>query len=129
MAGHVHLYGGFCGVETAREQRDWETYPSVLDGRGRYSEYAEGANNSTLDGFTIAGGRAENGGGMSITYALMTVANCAFTGNEALGEDAQGGGLYVRLAPVKISDCSFTGNACIGVDAASGGAYTPIPPP
>lgn len=60
----VALYGGFAGIETRLEQRDWERNPTLLSGDigepGNASDNAyhvvTGANDAVLDGFIITGG-------------------------------------------------------------------------
>jgi len=104
MKEYVHLYGGFAGGETARDQRDWEAHVTTIDGlTARDGEPAYhvviGCNNATLDGFTVTGGRNLNlyeesppggkavedapvhGPGMYNVSASPTVANCLFTRN------------------------------------------------
>jgi hypothetical protein len=69
----VSVYGGFTGTETLRTQRDFETNVTVLSGdigtQGDNSDNSyhvvvgSNTNNSTLvDGFTVKGGRADDGG-------------------------------------------------------------------
>ena len=52
----VGLYGGFTGCngleETEREQRDWETNQTAIDGTDN-GTVVIGANNSIVDGFII----------------------------------------------------------------------------
>ena len=52
MAENVHLYGGFAGTETLREERDWTAHVTAIDGQNT-RRCVIGANNATLDGFTI----------------------------------------------------------------------------
>lgn len=117
----VHLYGGFSGVENARDQRDFAVHAVVVNGitadnGGPAATVVFGADNSTLDGFTVRGGRGANGAGMLNDAASPSVANCLFTDNTAT---QYGGGILNNPAsyPV-ISNCEFTGNSA-GV---SGGA-------
>lgn len=117
----VHLYGGFTGVENARDLRDFEANPTVVNGvtannGGPAETVVFGADNSTLDGFTVRGGRGANGAGMVNDAASPRVSNCRFVDNSA----TQYGGAILNnpdAYPV-ISNCEFTGNAA-GV---SGGA-------
>ena len=120
MKENVHVYGGFEGTETAREQRDWETNVTVIDGSvARVGEPAYhvvvGANNATIDGFTITGGnangttaRAELGGGMFNNSSSPTLANCTFVGNSA---STDGGAMgNVALSSPTLDNCTFSGN-------------------
>lgn len=71
LKGGVKLYGGFAGVETALEQRNWERYKTTLSGDiglpndesdNSYSIlYIETTDSETVvDGFTFTGGNANN---------------------------------------------------------------------
>ena len=77
LKANVHVYGGFWGDETLREQRDWESNTTTISGaHGRGLDSAayhvvKGADDATLDGFTITEGNAKGaseeqkyGGGM-----------------------------------------------------------------
>lgn len=121
----VALYGGFAGTETARSQRDWSRNTTVLSG---YIELQGGASTNSysvvvvsadmglpaiLDGFTIAGGRADgeaalgNGGGIRISDSHTRITNCTFTGNQA----TRGGGVFISGGAPVIRDTTFAGNA------------------
>jgi len=109
----VGLYGGFAGAETGRDQRDWESNPTILSGDiGKTSDITDNSNHvvvgadlAVLDGFTITGGNADGsesfrqGGGMYNLDCSPTVTNCAFSANTA-GRNTlssyyyRGGGMY-----------------------------------
>ncbi len=64
----VELYGGFDGSETALEQRDIENHPVIIDGHDPndpnqieqvYHVVTVSGDKVTMDGLTIAGGRAD----------------------------------------------------------------------
>lgn len=106
----VAIYGGFKGVETAKEQRNLQGNPSILSGEigiPAYLEdnvyhvvYSEGLSDATiLDGFTIQDGKAnkdtlvfayENsvknsfGSGLINIESTLRVNNCIFQHNEAI---------------------------------------------
>jgi hypothetical protein len=69
----VALYGGFAGVETQRDQRDWKTNVSIVDGQYLVRCFNVTAD-ATLDGFTISRGYVSNPPylslGMVYTYKL-----------------------------------------------------------
>jgi hypothetical protein len=116
----VHLYGGFTGTETELDERDWETYPTIIDGstaRGGEPAYHViiGADNATLDGFTVTGGNARiegdgwgRGGGMYNYDSSPTLTSCVFTGNTCTRD---GGGMYNGgSSSPTVTDCLFQGN-------------------
>ncbi|MEW6357792.1 MAG: choice-of-anchor Q domain-containing protein [Planctomycetota bacterium] len=129
----VEIYGGFAGTETLRIQRNWITNATILSGdlNGDDVGFTNNTENSyhvvtakgvtgTLDGFTVSGGNANGlstaslGGGMYNSYsAVVTLANCTFTGNSANGG---GGGMYNQAIPASstITDCLFIGNRTNG---------------
>ena len=117
----VALYGGFAGSETACDQRNWTANVTTLcgdigivDDNGDNSYHVVvGANNATLDGFTVTGGNANgatddqrNGGGMYNNSSSPTVTNCTFSGNVAVG----GGGMCNKFSSPTVMNCTFIGN-------------------
>ena len=117
----VHVFGGFSGDENAFEERDFESNLTLINGLTALSgSPAEtvvfGANNSTLDGFTVQGGRGANGAGMLNDNASPRVAHCRFVDNQAT--QFGGGMLNNPGAYPLISDCEFLDNSA-GI---SGGA-------
>lgn len=111
MAKGVSLYGGFAGTETTRDARNWETNVTIIDGGGAYT-CVSGANNATLDGFTIQNGYASTyGGGMDNESVSPTVSNCIFTGNYA---EYYGGAIENYQCSPTIKDCTFTYNSAQG---------------
>ncbi len=123
----VLLYGGFGGTETSRDQRNYSSNETILSGEiGTAGDSTDnsyhvvvGADNATLDGFTITAGYATGekwhrlGGGMynsgdSYENPISpVVSNCTFSGNYA----ESGGAVYNHSAAPQISDCSFSGNS------------------
>lgn len=93
---------------------------------------------AVLDGFVVTAGNADggaagailelfnSGGGMYLDAAGPTVANCTFSGNNAIGF---GGGISARdgSAPT-VTDCTFSGNNALGlgggISACNGSAPT-----
>ncbi len=117
----VHLYGGFLGTESARHERDWVSNETILSGDINQADnlydnlhhVVTGANNATLDGFTITGGYSDvdfsidqYGGGMLNINASPTVENCWFTWNYA----KSGASIYNEGSSPNIINCDFTEN-------------------
>lgn len=88
------IYGGFNGTETSRDQRDIEANPTILQGtatgpndRTPTVPVVLGEGNSLLDGFTIRGGRALQGGGLLCFRTPPTIRNCTFEDNVAVHDE------------------------------------------
>jgi hypothetical protein len=107
MRSGVAIYGGFSGTEALREERDWNTNVTVIDGNNE-ARCVTGADNALLDGFTITRGSAFGiAGGMYNNNVSPTVRNCLFISNGA----ASGGGMYNSGAAPEITECTFNNNA------------------
>ncbi|MCP4593005.1 MAG: hypothetical protein GY842_19910, partial [bacterium] len=126
LVAGVTLYGGFYGYESLLEERDWEHIETILSGdlnrddatggddSDNVYHVVTGADDATIDGFTITAGNADGsnphhrGGGMYNDNASPTVTNCTFTGNSA----DYGGGManYSSSSPT-VTNCTFTGNS------------------
>jgi hypothetical protein len=133
----VRLFGGFVGTETQIAQRDWELYPTIMDGNIGDSEeatdnsytvlYINVADSTTLvDGFTIRNGYADGvdslatmcGGGVFLqahfgVETLPIVKSCKI---EYCYAEKIGGGLYIGagiegsfIAP-KVLECIISEN-------------------
>jgi hypothetical protein len=142
----VAVYGGFAGMETVRDQRDWEANVTVLSGdldmddlrdvNGVVTETANivGDNSyhvvdgsgtgssAVLDGFAVTSGHASESGadgrgaGMYIDGGSPTLRNLTLSGNLAGGN---GGGIYSSGSPA-LTDVVFSGNAA---GSSGGGMY------
>jgi predicted outer membrane repeat protein len=110
MKDGVAIYGGFSGVESGREERDWTVNISSISGAGRPGDWmVKGANNATLDGFTITGGDSNQPGGAMYNLGVysLVVTNCVFLNNKA----SEGGGIYNNNTSVTVNYCTFSGNS------------------
>ena len=132
----VGLYGGFAGTETARDQRNWVTNVTVLDGNqgGDVVTSPSGAIASTrIDGFTTRNGNSgagvrcnsssltmandticlNNGGGIACSNSSVTIDNCSITLNN-------GDGVYLSGGSASVSNTTVAFNSGYGVRMASG---------
>jgi len=130
----VALYGGFIGTESRRVLRDPRRHETILTGDLKGDDAPDFANRkdnslhvvtaikvdrtTVLDGFTIAGGNADervntatHGGGFSSDGGAPLVASCIFTGNMAVC----GGGAHVARSSGVFRDCIFWNNAAFGL--------------
>lgn len=125
---NIAIYGGFIGVETNLNQRNWTNYPTILSGNigdsNLYTdnlihvlscEYVKLNSTTILDGLTIKGGYAEstNGGGIYVnqtTDGSFKLKNCILEENYAQG---YGGALYVLNSNPIIEDCIFKNNKAL----------------
>lgn len=145
----VQLYGGFSGVETALEQRNWERFKTTLSGNIGSTDddtdnsytilYIEKTDKATIvDGFHFVGGRADNSDPFVSAYSneksggaiyamaegstvYPTVRNCNFENNYAR---EFGGAMYLFTGEGKeemlpFENCWFVNNRADGVQKKS----------
>lgn len=123
----VSLYGGFSGDETARDQRDWQAHPTILDGdldqSGTHNENSAlmilnltgtGMRTVVVDGFTV---RGSNSGGGAAIYCGDDVGVCGPTlRNLILTENTGENGAVViaslagRMAAPLFENVTFAAN-------------------
>lgn len=117
----VRVCGGFTGVETVRQQRDWNAHETILSGdipgdNSYHVVSAFGANpTAILDGVTIANGQAtgggdfNNGGGVYVDNGGVTIANSTISNNQA---GTYGGGVSTNNTGTAIVvNSSFLNNS------------------
>ena len=124
MQSSVSLYGGFVGTETNRDMRNWKDNRTILDGNktGSVITVPEGSS-STIDGFIIRNGKAEQGGGIRLIKAWARIEHNVIENNEAdyiagasPGEDGFffGGGIYCFWGKGYIINNIIRNNTCGG---------------
>ncbi len=123
MKQGVALYGGFAGTELGRSERNWITNVTTIDGENA-RRCVIGANNATLDGFAIARGYKDSGGGGMLNDGVSpTVNHCTFASNSVVINSPSGmggGGMYNHSSAPVVSNCVFTANS-ISVNLLSSG--------
>lgn len=124
LAPYAHLYGGFSGVEDSRQQRHWLQNKTILDGEGGGSVVvgAVGFLSSTIDGFTIRQGSANQGGGIFCDKSSPEIRNNIITGNRA----SSGGAVYCRYSSAVISNNIIVGNGATNAGGIYCGVMDPI---
>ena len=83
---------------------------TIIDGEGErrgITCITAGSSGSSIEGFTIVGGDAENGGGMLVQSCQASINSCFFLDNSA---DQNGGGFYGYFADIQMENCQFTQN-------------------
>jgi predicted outer membrane repeat protein len=139
ISKYVGLYGGFGGTETNRDQRDWVTRVTTIDGQGSINCFLV-STDFAIDGFTISNGKraitisapagitanttiqncifinnaASNGGAIDSYHGNVLMTNCRFEGNTG----GSGGAIHNISSSFSIQDCTFLSN----VSANGGGA-------
>jgi len=125
--GTVHVAGGTyaesiilkVGVQVLGAGSDMSTINGTT-ARGGLPAYhvVTGADNATLDGFTVTGGSANGtgnngiGGGMYNWYSSPTVTNCTFLSNSAWDG---GGGMVNWYSSPTVTNCTFSSNSVGGI--------------
>jgi parallel beta-helix repeat protein/predicted outer membrane repeat protein len=117
----VTLYAGFLGTETTLSERDFKQNITMINvskvSPGYHAVIMDHVSNTTLDGFTITGGKADgseendkNGGGIYChkSYRSNLINNCIITGNSA---EVYGGGVFLgEFAQPTITNCTISDN-------------------
>ncbi|HVZ93098.1 MAG TPA: hypothetical protein VG797_01165, partial [Phycisphaerales bacterium] len=129
------LYGGFTGVETARDQRDPASHPTILSGDLNQDDEPDFVNrddnayhvvvsldtdpSTVFDGFVVSGGQADGpgfgaspesmdqGSGLNVYGGRLTVSRCTFTDNWAFNHGAIN---HHGVGASVVRDCTFIGN-------------------
>ena len=123
----VGLYGGFDTTESRREDRDWRTNTTTLNGGGVHTVVTspEDAGSDTIvDGFTITNGLGQYAGGVDCTNSSPTIANNTITENQAWAEGGFGGGIYCSNSTAMILNNTIISNSA----PEGGGVYCTLCP-
>jgi hypothetical protein len=126
---NVTFKGGYAGYgEPDPNVRDFEKYETILSGdldandidvnspEDLLTEPSRAENSyhvvtvagiAVLDGFTITGGNASDGGGLLNRYGMPQIINCTLRENSARNN---GGAMYNDMANPSLVNCTFTGN-------------------
>lgn len=121
LRGSLRLYGGFSGLNGARETRAGQRRPDVygvtLTNAAAPVLSFSGTTNALVDGITITGGRALDADGAGVHIANVAgqafLRDCTIQFNQA---DGAGGGVLVDDSAARLEDCALLGNT-----AATGG--------
>ncbi|MEM6764724.1 MAG: choice-of-anchor Q domain-containing protein [Bacteroidota bacterium] len=134
LLSDLGLYGGFQGIETDRNQRNWLLFPTILSGdldqdgdvfltepNAYHILTAEGIQDCHVDGFIIQDGFVEgnlpsvqeSGSGLAVLgtqmdSASVSVQNCLFTNNSSYS--SSGGAVFSEFAHVSFTNVEFAGN-------------------
>ena len=118
----LHLYGGFDGTETTSSDRNSDT-GTTLDAQNSNYRVLNISTNSTIDGFTITGGKingnGDSGGGIYIDDGSPRITNCTIRGNTI--NNGNGGGIGMNKGTPTITNCTITSNSTTGNNARGGG--------
>ncbi|MEN6521082.1 MAG: right-handed parallel beta-helix repeat-containing protein [Armatimonadota bacterium] len=122
LPSYVQVYGGFCGSEENRTDRDWTTNVTVLGSPGITGRIVtiDGGQGCIVDGFTIQYGSATKGGGIYCNNASATISNNTIKYNTA---SADGAGIYCYNSLPTILNNWVVGNRGFRSDSRGGGIY------
>jgi len=119
MERTVAMYGGFLGIEAARDARDWIANETIIDATGLQTHAVTAADMTILDGFTITGGNSLlYGGGVYCDRSSPTLRNCIIKGNSSVGS---GGGVWGYECSPTLTNCMITANTATGEYGNGGG--------
>ena len=123
----VEIYGGFNGTETEREQRNWATYPTILNGdlgadddfsNNAYHVVSVTAGSPVLDGFVIEEGAANSGTERSGSGALISAGAATFRNVIVRNNEGSEGAVAIEGS----GGLTFAGGAIVGNRATVNGA-------
>jgi len=101
----VEVYGGFKGVETSRQQRDFTRYATILTGKQINDRVVTMGDETVLDGFVIEKGKQR---GIYGDDSNFTVRNCSITSTSEHG-------IYCEYGDVTVSWCVIRENGYDGI--------------
>jgi predicted outer membrane repeat protein len=113
----VGLYGGFSGVG---DVRNWQVYPTTIDGLDTANHCLRVTANAIIDGLAVMGGWGQGpeplGAGAAIINCTATVSNCLFKYNWTA--DSGGAVATYQANGTTFTNCTFMQNTA----SATGGA-------
>ena len=121
----LFIYGGFAGTEEKLNERNWHSYPVILDGNDQVSPLRNRTTITNtpipciLDGVIVQNGlnpTNENGGGM-ITNDGTIIRNCIFRNNRTRN-NKNGSAIHCHVGTTIIENSLFVNNT----SSANGGA-------
>jgi hypothetical protein len=118
----IHLYGGFAGNESLREQRDWEHNVTTMSGADLVGSGFAIQADAVIDGFVITRFYThvrneswdEPQGALKIENASPSISHVDFIQNRS----RYGGAIFNRNASPVIRGCTFSDNAAWSAGAA-----------
>jgi parallel beta-helix repeat protein len=110
----VRLIGGFSGTESDSEagNRDWKTFPTIMDAGGAQFPTLACSSDSEIDGFYL---RKSNRPGLAIFDSTATVRRCNISDNHS-----SAGGVIITNAGVDMTDITVSSNMA---NQSGGGFY------
>ena len=84
---------------------------TILDGGGSRTITVSGAVDVDIEGVSVTGGSATDGGGLHADGATVMLQSVVFDGNQC-GSEGEGGGLYCEDCTLDILDSTFVSNTC-----------------
>lgn len=124
LRNNTKIYGGFAGVETKRDERDWRKNPTILSGDiGKEGNFFDNSyhvvvsqnmgKESVLDGFIIRDGNSDGyfengaGGGIYCVNSTNSLTNLEIKYNYA---NQYGGALYIKDSQMELMNLFVSDN-------------------
>ena len=100
LDGDVHMKDGVSLIGAGSSATTLWGWASTISAKGISSE-------TTISGFTIAGGHASYGGGINLLLSSPAITDCVISGNWA---HYDGGGINCDRSSPRITGCTISGN-------------------
>ena len=115
----ITLSSGQLQIETALTITGPGVDQLAIDGATTTRVFYNAIQTVTISGLTIRNGNASTGGGGIFNGGLLTLTDCAVSGNTATGSD--GGGIYNGSGgTVTLTNCTVSGNTATGENSGGG---------
>ncbi len=117
----VDIYGGFKGIETSFDERNWSAHPTILDGNNTYRYYGGCLVISDnveviIDGINFTNGYAKWGGAIRLgSYnksPQVVLINCNVYDNQAV--NSSDGAIFIYSGTVKVINTNVYSNKGVG---------------